>query len=71
VVLCNRQRFNVARLGAIDPTLLPYSWFLDYIIHGAYEHQWPDSHFDYLMDIASLVDRNSTRHARNRWLIEK
>jgi gamma-glutamylcyclotransferase len=59
----------VARRGAIDPALLPYSWYLDYIIHGAYEHQLPDSHIDYLMDFESLVDPDSTRHARNRRLI--
>ena len=56
----------VARRSAIDPALLPYSWYLDYIIHGAYEHQLPDSHIDCLMDFESLVDPDSTRHARSR-----
>lgn len=61
----------VARRSAIDPALLPYSWYLDYIIHGANEHQLPDSHIDCLMDFESLADPDSTRHARNRRLIDK
>ena len=59
----------VARQSAIDPALLPYSWYLDFVIHGAMEHQLPDSHIDYLMNFESLVDPDSARHANNRRLI--
>ena len=61
----------VARQDAIDPSLLPYSWYLDYIIRGANEHQLPDSHIDYLMGFESVVDPDSARHARNRRFIDR
>jgi gamma-glutamylcyclotransferase len=59
----------VARRDAIDPSLVPYSWYLGYVIQGAYEHQLPESHIDYLMGFQSRVDPDSARHARNRQLI--
>ncbi len=61
----------VARHEAIDPTLLPYSWYLNYVIHGALEHQLPDCHIDYLMDLESLVDPDLIRHAKNRRIIDR
>ena len=61
----------VARREAIDPSLRPYSWYLDYIIHGACQHRLPDKHIDYLRSFDSLIDLDSARRARNRQLIEK
>ena len=65
-----RAPLYVARRDAIDPLLLPYSWYHDYIIHGASQHRLPDSYIDFLRGFESLVDSDSARHERNRQLIE-
>ena len=66
-----RAWMYVARRGAIDPSLLPYSWYRDYLIHGACEHRLPDGYIDYLRSFESLVDLDPARHAINRRLIDK
>ena len=60
----------VARREAIDRSLLPYSWYHDYVVHGACQHRLPDSYVDYLRTFESLVDTDSARHATNRRLID-
>jgi len=66
-----RAWMYVARRDAIDPSLLPYSWYLDYIVHGACQHRLPESYIDYLTSFESLVDPDSARYARNRRLIDR
>ena len=56
----------VARREAIDPTLAPYSWYHDFIVHGAHQHGLPRSYIDYLRSFESCVDPDTARHARNR-----
>jgi gamma-glutamylcyclotransferase (GGCT)/AIG2-like uncharacterized protein YtfP len=60
----------VARSEAIAHSLLPYSWYHDYIVQGACQHGLPESYIDHLRSFESLVDPDSARHARNRELIE-
>jgi gamma-glutamylcyclotransferase len=60
----------VARHDAIDHSLLPYSWYHDYIIQGAREHRLPKSYIDHLRGWETLTDPDSARHERNRRLID-
>ena len=61
----------VARRDAIDPALLPYSWYHDYIIHGACQHQLPESYINFLRRCESMVDPDSARHTKNCRLIDR
>lgn len=61
----------VARHNAVDPSLLSYSWYHDYIICGACEHQLPDSYVEFLKSFESLADPDSARHARNRRVMDE
>lgn len=65
-----RAWMYVARREAIDPSLLPYSWYHDYLVHGAREHGLPESYVDYLRSFKSLRDPDPARHAKNRRLID-
>ena len=59
----------VARRDAIDPSLLPYSWYLDLITHGARQHGLPHGYTKQLQRQQSMLDPNSARHASHRRLI--
>ena len=59
----------VARPTAIDTSLLPYAWYHDLIVHGAWQHGLPERYVDYLRSFDSLVDPDATRQAENRRLI--
>lgn len=65
-----RAWMYVARREAIDPLLLPYTWYHDYIIHGALDHGLPESYVEHLMRYDSRLDPDAARHATNRRVIE-
>lgn len=60
----------VARAEAIDTSLLPYTWYLDYILHGARQHRLPEAYIDRLRRSQARRDPDLARHERNRLLIE-
>jgi len=59
----------VAREEAIDPSLLPYSWYHDFILHGARQHKLPTDYVEFLQSFESIADRDCGRHALNRDVI--
>ncbi len=61
----------VAKRNAVDPSLLPYSWYHDYIIYGVCEHQLPDSYVEILKSFESLADPDSARHDQNRRVMDE
>lgn len=65
-----RAWMYVARREAIDPSLLPYTWYRDYLLHGARQHGLPASYIDFLKSFDSLPDPDTARRARNRRLID-
>jgi hypothetical protein len=60
----------VAREEAIDPSLLPYSWYHDFILHGARQHGLPDDYLEFLQRFQSIEDRHTSRHTTNRSILE-
>jgi gamma-glutamylcyclotransferase len=64
-----RAWIYVARRSAIDPSLLPYSWYHDFMIHGACQHRLPDHYVDHLRTFDSLLDPNAERHSENQRII--
>jgi gamma-glutamylcyclotransferase (GGCT)/AIG2-like uncharacterized protein YtfP len=64
-----RAWMYVARRDAIDVSLLPYSWYHDFVIHGARQHQIPKQYVDNLRSFDSIVDSDVARHWENRQLL--
>lgn len=60
----------VARPDAIDASLLPYSWYHDFIILGACEHRLPERYIDYVRTFNTLDDPDAVRHSANRRLVQ-
>lgn len=63
-------RMYVAREAAIDTSLLPYSWYHEFILHGARQHHLPDDYVEFLLRFESVADCDAARHALNRTLID-
>lgn len=60
----------VARSDAIDETLMPYSWYYDYVIAGAQQHRLPFCYIRNLMSVKTTVDPDRKRHEHNRQHID-
>ena len=60
----------VARHDTIDHSLLPYTWYHDFVLHGAGQYGLPNHYIDYLRGLNAQVDSDLIRHANNRKLIE-
>ncbi len=48
----------------IDPTLLPYSWYLEHVLRGAREHALPALWLRFLESIPHCPDPDPARHQR-------
>ena len=59
----------VARHESIDSTLLPYRWYLDFIVRGARQHRLPADHVACLKNVSAIVDPNEGRRSANRQII--
>jgi gamma-glutamylcyclotransferase (GGCT)/AIG2-like uncharacterized protein YtfP len=64
-----RAWMYVARQEVTDPSLLPYSWYHDFVIHGAQQHGLPREYIDHLQSHQSIIDPDPARHEQNRRLI--
>lgn len=47
-----------------DPTLRPYSWYLEHVIRGAKEHRLPESYLQGLLETDTIEDPDAARHRR-------
>lgn len=59
----------VARAEAIGAVLKPFSWYHDFVIHGARQHRLPADYLSKLQTVETMVDPNRERHDRNMKLI--
>ena len=65
-----RAWMYVARREVTDSSLLPYSWYHDFVIHGAQQHRLPQKYINYLRSCKSVTDPDLARHEQNRRLID-
>lgn len=50
-----------ARARAIADDLHPFSWYLDFLLHGAAHHGLPDHYLEQLRRVAAIADADSER----------
>ena len=60
----------VARPEVIDPSLQPYRWYRDLIVHGAIHHRLPADYVEFIRSQPTIEDPDSHRHVTNMSLIE-
>jgi len=59
----------VARETHIDASLLPFAWYLEYVLTGAYQHRLPDYYVSRLESVQTLPDPDTGRAEKNRLLM--
>mgnify|MGYP002625098448 CR=1 FL=1 len=64
-----RACMYVARRDAIDGTLLPYSWYHEFVLHGARQHRLPQPYIDHLKNFDTTADPDPARRTANLRLI--
>ena len=65
-----RAWMYVARREMTNPSLLPYSWYHDFVVRGAQQHRLPERYIEHLRSFESVIDPDSARHERNCRLID-
>ncbi len=59
----------VALPNFIDDSLVPYSWYKDFVIEGAKEHTLPEIYVQTLMELYAKSDPDKKREQRNRAML--
>ena len=59
----------VAARSYIDASLLPYTWYKDFVVMGAGEHHLPEQYVVMIENVEAQDDPDSTRAATNRRLL--
>ena len=59
----------VASPSHIDGELLPFGWYRDFVLHGAFEHELPQAYRQRLRQVEYLSDDNTARAAKNRKIV--
>ncbi|MDH3690320.1 MAG: gamma-glutamylcyclotransferase [Gammaproteobacteria bacterium] len=57
--------FYVAQTEYVDHTARPYSWYKDFVLHGARQHRLPEPHVEMIEAIEALQDPDIDRHQAN------
>jgi len=61
----------IADNAALSDELLPYDWYMEFIITGARQNQLPKEYIDRILSIENIVDRDEKRRQKNLSLIAK
>jgi gamma-glutamylcyclotransferase (GGCT)/AIG2-like uncharacterized protein YtfP len=59
----------VATASHIDPSLLPFGWYRDFVEYGALEHGLPAAYIRRIRQVETLVDGNGERSEKNRRVV--
>lgn len=51
----------IASESNYDSALVPFQWYLDYVLTGAYEHRLPEYYISNIRDVASIKDPDRER----------
>jgi hypothetical protein len=54
---------------SIDPGIRPYDWYRDLVIAGAREHGLPEEYVRILEKVATVMDSDADRAAKNHRLL--
>lgn len=55
----------VAEASAIDDSLKPYTWYKQFVIHGAHQHSLPDAYIQDIETVDAISDPDKKREQRN------
>jgi hypothetical protein len=55
----------------VDDTLLPYDWYLAFVLAGAEEHGLPGSYASGLRALSTVIDPDTERRERNLAILRK
>lgn len=64
-------RMYVARPEAIVTSLRPFSWYRDFVVHGAVEHGLPGRYLRRLCRVTAEADPDRSRHASNAAVVRR
>jgi len=59
----------VADQNFIDDELVPYDWYIDYILLGAKQNAFPEYYIEKLQKINSKKDLNIDRNKKNKFIL--
>ena len=59
----------VADPDAIDDRLVPYTWYLDFVVGGAREHNLPEEYVQQLLTVKAVIDSDKERERKERSLL--
>jgi cation transport regulator ChaC len=59
----------VADNAHIDPMLRPYSWYKQFVVEGARQHQLPADYVDAIRCLEEIEDSDRVRDTRNRSIL--
>jgi len=59
----------VADPTSIDNSLAPYTWYKDFVVGGARQHDLPEEYINRLETIEALIDPDKHREERNSRLL--
>jgi gamma-glutamylcyclotransferase (GGCT)/AIG2-like uncharacterized protein YtfP len=57
------------RADYLDDTLVPFDWYRDFVVHGAYEHGLPGDYIAGLEAVTCQPDPDAERSAHNRRIL--
>ncbi len=60
----------VAEVQHIDHSCVPYDWYRDLVLMGAWFNEFPDSYIAHIESFDVAQDRNLERYARNRVILD-
>lgn len=61
----------IADPAAIDNTLLPYDWYMEFILSGARQNHLPSQYIDEILSFKYIVDTDEERRSENLTLAGK
>lgn len=59
-----------AHAEMIDRSLKPFSWYHDYVVHGAKQHGLPAEYVEHLQQFDSIADPDAHRHRQNSQILK-
>jgi gamma-glutamylcyclotransferase len=57
-------RLYKAQPSHVDPTLAPFTWYRDFVLHGAVHHRLPADYLAGIREVEAVEDPDRERHGR-------